>query len=153
MERLTIDEAIKDFRYCAKQNMADLDINFAKENNQISEWLKELKAYKATNFTPEQVVEMAKELEELKKQLPPCKVGDTIYVIPSKTNYDLNILHKYYDNNRVYEQEVSEIRFYGSGYLIVTCEGMCSAVDVSYKETWFLTKAEAEAKLKEMEDK
>lgn len=76
-----------------------------------------------------------------------------IYVIPSKTNYELNKLHKYYDNNRVYAQEISEIRLYSNGYLIVTCEGMCSAVDVSYKETWFLTKEEAEAKLKEMEGK
>lgn len=106
--------------------------------------------YKLNNID---VVEMAKELAELKRQLPPCKAGDTIYVVPSKVNYDLNILHKYYDNNRVYEQEVSEIRLYSNGYLIVTCEGMCSVVDVSYKETWFLTKEAAEAKLKEMEGK
>nr|DAS52329.1 MAG TPA: hypothetical protein [Caudoviricetes sp.] len=117
------------------------------------EHVHKLADYENTGYPPEQVVEMAKELAELKRQLPPCKAGDTIYVVPSKVNYDLNILHKYYDNNRVYEQEVSEIRLYSNGYLIVTCEGMCSVVDVSYKETWFLTKEAAEAKLKEMEGK
>lgn len=117
------------------------------------EHVHKLADYENTGYPPEQVVEMAKELAELKKQLPPCNIGDAIYVVPSKVNYDLNILHKYYDNNRVYEQEVSEIRLYSNGYLIVTCEGMCSVVDVSYKETWFLTKEEAEAKLKEMEGK
>lgn len=121
---------------------------------------KRVAGYEDTNLAPEQMLEIdktfheqAKELAELKKQLPPCNIGGMIYVIPSKTNYELNKLHKYYDNNRVYAQEISEIRLYSNGYLIVTCEGMCSAVDVSYKETWFLTKEEAEAKLKEMEGK
>lgn len=136
-----------------------IHLKYNKENtNNLA--IKKLSDYEDTNLAPEQMLEIdktfheqAKELAELKKQLPPCNIGDMIYVIPSKTNYELNKLHKYYDNNRVYAQEISEIRLYSNGYLIVTCEGMCSAVDVSYKETWFLTKEEAEAKLKEMEGK
>ena len=86
----------------------------------------------------------------------PCKVGDNVYKIPSKTNYDLNILHGYYENNRVYNQKVSRIvldddywylecdkdREYGTG---VIC------LDKFFGKTWFLTKEEAEQELKRLE--
>lgn len=35
----------------------------------------------------------------------PVKIGDDIYKIPSKTNYDLNVLNGYKANNRVYHQK------------------------------------------------
>lgn len=37
----------------------------------------------------------------------PCKIGDDVYQIPSKVNYDLNVLSKHEENNRVYHQKVS----------------------------------------------
>ena len=43
---MTIDEAIKDFKDDAENNRVDLDLEFAKKNDQIAEWLEELKAYK-----------------------------------------------------------------------------------------------------------
>ena len=43
---MTIDEAIEQFKYDAKNNRVDLDISYAEENEQIAEWLEELKAYK-----------------------------------------------------------------------------------------------------------
>lgn len=91
-------------------------------------------------------------LEEQGKLLKlPCAVGDTVYVIPSKTNYKLNIINGYSENNRIYEQIVNRIEISGTGYLLVTCEGMASVADAFYKKSWFLTKEEAEAALKELE--
>lgn len=99
--------------------------------------------------------ERLKEYEDLEEQgkLPklPCAVGDTVYVIPSKINYELNIINGYSENNRIYEQVVNRIEISGNGYLLDTCDGMESVVDVFYKKTWFLTKEEAEAALKELD--
>ena len=85
----------------------------------------------------------------------PCKVGDDVYFVPSETNYKLNILNKHSENNKVYHQKVE--------YFVLTKHGWyleCDK-DVEYGtgriltdklfcETWFLTKSEAEAKLKEL---
>lgn len=82
----------------------------------------------------------------------PCKVGDTIYKIPSKVNYNLNVLNGYLNNNKVYEQKIYYIKMYNSSrYLIATCEGLDSVLSDDYKKTWFLTKEEAEQALKRME--
>lgn len=92
------------------------------------------------------------DLEEQGKLLKlPCAVGDTVYVIPSKTNYELNIINGYSENNRVYEHIVDRIEISKNGYLLSTCDGMSSVVDVFYRETWFLTREEAEAALKKYE--
>lgn len=91
------------------------------------------------------------DLEEQGKLLKlPCAVVDTVYVIPSKTNYKLNIINGHSENNRVYEQIIGRIEISNSGYLLVTCDGMASVVDTFYKKTWFLTREEAEAALKEL---
>lgn len=146
MERLTIDEAIKDFRYCAKQNVADLDIDFAKENNQIADWLEELQDYKATNLTPEQMIqidkafsEQAKELAELKKQLPPCKVGDTVYWV--------NNHYRTYGDYKIDEEKAERLIFDGEDWIV----NMGDPKDGTFGQMVFPTKEEAEAKLKEME--
>lgn len=81
-----------------------------------------------------------------------CNIGDTVYKIPSQTNYRLNILDGYSENNRVYEQKVNKIELFGNGsYVLVTCDGMDGVVSDLFNETWFLTREEAERKLKEME--
>lgn len=93
------------------------------------------------------------ELEKQGKLLElPCMVGDIIYVIPSKTNYKLNTLNGYKENNRVYEQIVNQIEISKDGYLLSTCDGMASVIDKFYKETWFLTKEEAESALKKISE-
>lgn len=85
----------------------------------------------------------------------PVKIGDDIYKIPSKANYDLNVLNGYKANNRVYHQKVYSIVFSQRGWF-VQCDKdsihvpnvIC--VDVEYGKTWFLTREEAEKKLEEM---
>lgn len=103
--------------------------------------------------------EMAKEIrawrnaeeQELLLRLP-CKVGDIIYKIPSKVNYDLNIVNRHRENNRVYEQTVYSIQMWNnSSYILNTCDVMDCVRSDSFGETWFLTKAEAEKALEEME--
>ena len=40
---MTLDEAIEQFKYDAECNRADLDLSYAEDNEQIAEWLEELK--------------------------------------------------------------------------------------------------------------
>lgn len=75
----------------------------------------------------------------------PCKVGDTIFVIPSKANFELNKIY-HPENNRVYEQIISSVNWYHkSRYLVRTCNDFCSVLSSEYGITWFLTRAEAKA--------
>lgn len=102
-------------------------------------------------FNEEAIQKLAKyeNLEEqgLLLQLP-CKVGDTVYVIPSQVNYDLNILNKYTENNRVYAQVVDSVRMWRhEKYCLSTCEGLRIVRSESFGETWFLTMEEAEKAL------
>ena len=46
---MTIDEAIKQFKYDAECNRADLDLSYAEDNEQIAKWLEELKGYRDKN--------------------------------------------------------------------------------------------------------
>ena len=85
----------------------------------------------------------------------PVKIGDDIYKIPSKANYDLNVLNGYKANNRVYHQKVYSIVFSQSGWFVQCDKDSIHApnvicVDVEYGKTWFLTREEAEKKLEEM---
>lgn len=95
----------------------------------------------------------------------PVKVGDTIYVVPSETNYRLNIVNGREEQNKVYEWTVSEIRYNKHGYSVVCDVGdaqfycnyeppknLCGHFDTEkyYGETWFTTREEAEKKLQEL---
>lgn len=85
----------------------------------------------------------------------PVKIGDDIYKIPSKANYDLNVLNGYKANNRVYHQKVYSIVFSQRGWLVQCDKDSIYApnvicVDVEYGKTWFLTSEEAEKKLGEI---
>ena len=105
-------------------------------------------------------VKKLKEYKDLEEQgrliVLPCAIGDGVYMIPSKVNYDLNVLHRKEEFNRVYHQKVDRIhldnehwwlecdkdREWGTGRILV---------DVLLGETWFLTLAEAEKALAERE--
>lgn len=87
----------------------------------------------------------------------PVKIGDDIYKIPSKTNYNLNVLNGYKENNRVYHQKVYSIVFSQSGWFVQCDKDSIHApnvicVDVEYGKTWFLTREEAVNKLEEMKN-
>ena len=85
----------------------------------------------------------------------PVKIGDDIYKIPSKANYDLNVLNGYKANNRVYHQKVYSIVLSQRGWFVQCDKDSINApnvicVDVEYGTTWFLTREEAKKKLEEM---
>ena len=81
-----------------------------------------------------------------------CKIGDIIYKIPSDVNFKLNVLSDMHNLNRVYEQKVNRIEVCDDEgrILYITCEGMDCVLSTFYKETWFLTREEAESALAKM---
>lgn len=86
----------------------------------------------------------------------PCGIGSDVYIIPSKTNYKLNILSLHPENNKVYHQKVALITFTENGWYIKCDKDREYAIErilseKMYKETWFLSQEEAETKLSEME--
>ena len=99
------------------------------------------------------------EYEELEEQglmlKLPCKIGDDVYKIPSEVNFKLNVLSKHEENNRVYHQKVAKVVL-ADGHWYLECDkdreygtgSIC--LDTFLGETWFLSKEEAEAKLKEL---
>lgn len=117
----------------------DGDLSWLKD---VAELLEELKSYKGL------------EEQGLLVRLP-VKIGDDIYKIPSKANYDLNVLNGYKANNRAYHQKAYSIVFSQSGWFVQCDKDSIHApnvicVDVEYGKTWFLTREEAEKKLEEM---
>ena len=83
----------------------------------------------------------------------PCKVGDTVYVVPSLCNFRLNIVNRHPENNRICKQKVSSVQMWNSSeWCLWTCDGLNLLLQRFYKETWFLTKEEAEARLKELQN-
>lgn len=110
----------------------------------------------------EEIAERLANREQAEEQglLPrlPCKIGADVYMIPSKVNYALNILGLHPENNKVYHQKVSLITFTEKGWYIECDKDREYGTDrilleKMYKKTWFLSQEEAEAKLKEMEEK
>lgn len=88
----------------------------------------------------------------------PCGIGTDIYYIPSEENFRLNLLDGHGEENRVFHQTVDRITFRKNGWYM-ECDSDLEygtgriLLDTSYGVTWFLTREEAEAKLKEMEEK
>lgn len=163
MERLTLENAINRSRKLAERHRWNSEntkletsnenanevykntcIQYANQEEQYAEWLEELKSYKEA------------EEQGLLVRLP-VKIGDDIYKIPSKANYDLNVLNGYKANNRVYHQKVYSIVFSQSGWFVQCDKDSIHApnvicVDVEYGKTWFLTSKEAEKKLEEIQN-
>ena len=127
---MNIDEAIKDFKDDAENNRADLDLEFAKENEQVVKWLTKLKEYE--------------DLEEQGRLLKlPCEVGDTVYCIEDK---------------RVWNCIVEKISISRTNSATIEVTFPIETPDIAaieyeiddFEEYIFLTKSEAEAKLKEL---
>jgi hypothetical protein len=148
MERLTIDEIIEhcdrktgmyekacDVKYLETAFMGN-GIKEYWEHKQVAEYLKKLKEYK--------------DLEEQGLLLRlPCKVGDTVYQISENfiepCTVETIFLGNYMDRNGNY-CNMAEIYYDRDDYPYVSTEIYFTDIG----KTVFLTKAEAEAKLKEL---
>lgn len=170
---------IKERAFCHDHKCAS-DPNFDRRKCGVCNLIDRLAAYEDTGLEPEEIVsrkeldqlscvidllnncqqfnesiDRLRELAEADKEgrcvVLPCKVGDTIYKIPSKVNFELNVLTNHSENNRVYEQIVNKAEIYDNAYLLVTCDGMDSVFSAFFENSWFLTREAAEAALKERE--
>lgn len=135
---MTLDEAIKHAKAKAKEQryyakfehngmMYQSCIKCAEEHEQLAEWLEQLKEYK--------------QLEEQGRLIKlPCKVGDWIFIVKRYGVEEANITGI---------SEADDIScFCFKVYIDPDCEEVVALED--FNETWFLTKSEAEAKLKEL---
>lgn len=130
---MSLEDAIIHCKARAKADCSEC----AKEHQQLSEWLEELKSYK-----------------NLKKQgkLPklPCAVGDTVYEVDKAILYDENIepIECKVEHITVFKTNiyfsVTVIKGHGSG-----CTYEFELKD--FGKTVFLTREEAEAALKALE--
>ena len=150
MERLTIDEIIE---HCERKTKLyeeiGKSINFETielkgaireywEHKQVKEYLEELKQYRDA------------EKQGLLLRLP-CKVGDTVYII----------LASYFDigtyNIKYAKADVRDFAHFTScGFCVVATSKVFGRLTIPFSDfgkTVFLTKTEAEQKLKEMENK
>lgn len=108
------------------------------------------------------MVEKLAELEDLEEQgrllRLPCKVGDTVWAVTSPFNVFDDIEYDEDMKDEVYEAFISSVTFYESGeqYRIYakTTNHFIGAYfrKCDFGKTVFLTREEAEAKLKEMEE-
>ncbi len=117
----------------------------------LSECLKHMKEKNLATVSSDFIIDRLLENGVI---VPPCKFGDTVYVIPSETNRKLNAMKGFGHLNRVYEQKISKIEIFANNkYLLTTCDGLQSVHCDLYKETWFLTQEEAERALRKDEGK
>ena len=138
-ERLTMQEVIEHCERVVIQSemLRFTDTKQYMEHKQVREWLEELQHYK--------------DLEEQGRLIElPCKIGDTVYYI--NTHNRLSLF-----KNTVYEAKV--VRFvttrYGTSIVIqIRNEYGCTELysEDNYNKTVFLTKEEAEAVLKEVDE-
>lgn len=144
MERLTLDEAIKHAKEVADMNYNDAEkfdsndsvenymkancIKCAEEHEQLAEWLEELKSYKDA------------EEQGLLVRLP-CKVGDTVYVPTRNFVSELRITMVSVNMHEAYFSWMLNSGIYPN------LDGFSKS---KLGKSVFLTREEAEKKLKEM---
>ena len=134
---MNIDEAIEE---CDRLSRAcNVMFPLDQQYEQVANWLTQLKEY--------QQLEADGRLVKL-----PCKVNDDMYSVPDETLYRLNILSGLSKNNKVYHQKVSTIIFIGNTWYVMDREYGTRNIFAKneFKETWFLTKEEAELRLAEL---
>ena len=106
-----------------------------------------------TGESVDRLAELENGIEQGYIKILPVRIGDKIYVVPSKACYGINRMHKTFkENNRVYTQTVDEVRFFKNGvYMVYSCDYQQNHTSELLGETWFLEYEQAANRLKEME--
>ena len=137
---MIIDEVINDLIYDAQCNRVDLDIEWAERNEQIAEWLEELKAYKDT------------EEQGLLLRLL-CKVGDVVYHEKPYVSIHTGIQAYQITNIMISQNKKGVWTKKYRAMLLLNGKIIDSQLNFSFDEigkTVFLTKEKAEQALAEM---
>ena len=131
---MKIDEAINDWTF-------DETIKTAESLMEV-----ESNAFKCdvirhlTDFA-EKYREQLKEYQQLEEQgrlvKLPCKVGDDVYFIPSKVNYDLNVLNDRSRFNTVYHQNVDRITFTPNGWFLECDKNRQYGIDCVFTNSFY----------------
>ena len=95
----------------------------------------------------------------------PINLEDKIYVVPSKTNYLLNIVNRHPELNKIREFTIHEIHYNKHGYSVISyidytpfcfyykSENVAHHnIEEFYQETWFVNREEAKKKLNELSE-
>lgn len=140
----------EDFEEIFREKMTETACEFLSDKEEFGKWIDRNK------WIAKKCDEYARAEEQGRLIRLPCGIGADVYFVPSKTNFKLNILQRYPESNRVYHQKVKRITFTENGWYLECAKDLEYAtghilVEKLYKETWFLTQAEAEQRLKEME--
>ena len=131
----------------------------------LTEWKDDKKLLAKTKFSGDfgsaNVLSRLAEYEDLEEQglllRLPCKVGDTVWVVTSPFNVFEGIEYNKNLRDECYESFISSVTFYkNSVQYRINAKVTNHFISAFYNEhdfgkTVFLTKAEAEQKLKEME--
>ncbi len=99
---MTIDEAITHAREVAEGCPAE-DRQCAYQHDELADWLEELKAYKATGLTPEEITKYMHLEKEERLVVMSCKAGDKVYVLGEHRIIECNIVEIYLDEKNAIE--------------------------------------------------
>ncbi len=154
---MTIEEAIAHAREVAEGCPAE-DRQCAYQHDELADWLEELKAYRETGLTPEEITALQESNDEIKKEalplmlakiqdrlvvLPPVKIGDEAFFIIKKQIFSGTVYYLRWEHHKSFG-----IR----GDISADCMGGCVGARLSdFGKTVFLTREAAEAALKEQE--
>lgn len=166
---MTIEEAIAHAREVA-EGCPEEDRQCAYQHDELADWLEELKAYRETGQTPEEIHKLlsidrwndAVEKEWLKcLQMEkdgrlvklPCKVTDTVYIVETVFKNGKQKRRNKPSGERVVSAQIDHVTIGGTTGKPVF--DLCSETGGWYysmePEDFYLTREEAEAALKEQE--
>ena len=92
---MTLDEAIEQFKYDAECNRTDLDLSYAEDNEQVAEWLEELKAYQRDSVPRPAFEKMKVKSYQKGYRQGYSKAIDDLVIIAMKQFTDFDLKNRY----------------------------------------------------------
>lgn len=98
--------------------------------------------------------EIAQSEKDGRLEVLPCKIGDTVYMIPTFGVFEQNIINGYKRLNQVYKHYVESITILGKNEYILDIQLDYQSLHSKYLgERWFLERKQAEDALSAMQKK
>lgn len=154
---MKIEEAILHARAVAEKCPAD-NRDCAYQHDKLADWLEELKAYKDTGLTPEEVMALQASNEALKKEAVPlikAKIDERLVILPCRVTESVYVLESVYKGRKMVGEQVVSAqidRVVIGGTTGKPVYDLCSETGRWYKSMepgdFYLTAEEAEVALK-----